>query len=65
MLDDSLVLLCKYRTDRVTIQERDKMAIDEEKEEEKKKKLMEERRRTSRKVRLIIMKVSTTILKVL
>ena len=41
----------KFRTDRVTIQERDKMILDEEKEEEKKKKLMEDRRRTSRKVK--------------
>jgi hypothetical protein len=38
----------------VTIEERDKMALDEEKEEEKKKKLLEERRRTSRKVQLIV-----------
>ena len=38
------------KTDRVTIQERDKMTLDEEKEEESKKKLMEERRRTSRKL---------------
>ena len=47
------VLVSKYRSDRVTIQERDKMTLDEEKEEEKKNKLMEDRRRTSRKVELI------------
>ena len=34
----------------MTIQERDKMTLDEEQEEEKKKKIMEERKRTSRKV---------------
>ncbi|XP_028399854.1 microfibrillar-associated protein 1-like [Dendronephthya gigantea] len=38
------------KSDRVTIQERDKMTLDEVKEEEKKKKIMEERRRTSRKL---------------
>lgn len=38
------------KSDRVTVQEREKMAMDEEKEEEKKKKLLEERRRTSRKL---------------
>ena len=39
-----------YRSERVTIKEREKMSLDEEREEEKKKKIMEERKRTSRKV---------------
>lgn len=38
------------KSDRVTVQEREQMAIDEEKEEEKRKKLLEDRRRTSRKL---------------
>ena len=45
------------RSDRVTVQEREQMAIDEEKEEEKRKKLLEDRRRTSRKVPYLLKKL--------
>ncbi|XP_031561398.1 microfibrillar-associated protein 1-like [Actinia tenebrosa] len=38
------------RSDRVTVQEREKMEVDEEKKEEQKKKVMEERKKTSRKL---------------
>ncbi|EDO40838.1 predicted protein [Nematostella vectensis] len=38
------------RSDRVTVQERQKMELDEERQEENKKKMMEERRKYSRKI---------------
>ncbi|KXJ17610.1 Microfibrillar-associated protein 1 [Exaiptasia diaphana] len=38
------------RSDRVTVQEREKMEMDEELKEEKKKKIMEDRRKTSRRL---------------
>ena len=40
-----------FRSDRVTVQEREKMELDKERQEEEQKKIMEERMKTSRKVR--------------
>ena len=44
-----LIIPCG-RSDRVTIQEREKMELDEEQQEETKKKKVEERKKVSRKV---------------
>ena len=39
-----------FRSDRITVQEREKMELDLERKEEEKKKIHEERTKTSRKV---------------
>ena len=39
-----------FRSDRITVQEREKMELDQERKEEEKKKANEERTKTSRKV---------------
>ena len=41
------------RSDRITVQEREKMELDRERKEEEKKKTNEERTRTSRKVSMM------------
>lgn len=46
-------LFIMSRSDRITVQEREKMELDQERREEEKKKANEERTRTSRKVSMV------------
>ena len=46
-------MLFSCRSDRITVQEREKMELDQERKEEEKKKANEERTKTSRKVHVI------------